>query len=154
AKLVSPKIWRNHRFRVPNSLKIQSLRQKKVPPRGWRNLRWRNTHRKKLMRICVLGFTGKLPLAGVTAHFLQYVLGLRKLGHDVFYIDDGGAAPFDPTHNVKSGDFSYSINYLRRHLGAFGLGERWAYMDYRKNYYGMSKQQTLEVLRTSDLLIN
>src|SRR5262249_47595132 len=83
-----------------------------------------------------------------------YVLGLRKLGHDVFYIDDGGATPFDPIQNSKSADYSYSINYLRRHLEAFGLGERWAYMDYDENYYGLSKQQTLEVLRTSDLLVN
>src|SRR5436309_1666527 len=106
------------------------------------------------MRICVMGFTGKLPLAGVTAHFLQFVLGLRKLGHDAFYIDDGGSSPFDPIQNSKTGDFSYSIEYLRRHTEALGLGERWAYMDYDHNYYGMGKEQTLEVLRTSDLLIN
>lgn len=82
------------------------------------------------------------------------MLGLRKLGHDVFYVDDAGSTPFDPVQNSKTGDYSYSINYLRRHLEAFGLGERWAYMDYDHNYAGMSKQQTLEVLRTSDLLIN
>jgi hypothetical protein len=106
------------------------------------------------MRICVLGFMGKLPLAGVTAHFLQYALGLRKLGHDVYYVDDSGQTPFDPNKNSKSGDFSYSINYLRRHLDALGLAERWSYMDYDENYIGMSKEQTREVLRTSELLIN
>jgi len=106
------------------------------------------------MRISVLGFIGKLPLAGVTGHFLQYLLGLRKLGHDVFYIDDSGARPFDPIHNTKSMDVSYSIDYLSRHLERFGFADRWAYMDYCGNYNGMSQERTHEVLRTSDLLIN
>src|ERR1043166_6436577 len=100
------------------------------------------------MRICVLGFMGRLPLACVTAHFLQYVLGLRKLGHDVFYVDDAGYSPFDPEKNSKTSDFSPSVNYLRRHLEAFDLGDRWAYTDYNNNYYGMSQQQTWDVLRT------
>ena len=38
---VSPNFWRNLVFRVPNSLKIQPLRQKEAPPRGCRNLHWR-----------------------------------------------------------------------------------------------------------------
>jgi hypothetical protein len=29
---------------------------------------------------------GALPVAGLTAHYLQYVLGLRDLGHDVRYL--------------------------------------------------------------------
>ena len=76
------------------------------------------------MRISVLGFIGRLPLAGVTAHFLQYLLGLRTLGHDVFYIDDSGGRPFDPIHNAKTMDASYTIEYLTRHLERFAFADR------------------------------
>jgi hypothetical protein len=106
------------------------------------------------MRISVLGFIGRLPLAGVTAHFLQYLLGLRTLGHDVFYIDDSGGRPFDPIHNAKTMDASYTIEYLTRHLERFAFADRWTYKDPSGNYMGMSKERTHEVLRTSDLLIN
>jgi hypothetical protein len=109
---------------------------------------------KNDMRIAVLGFIGRLPLAGVTAHFLQYLLGLRRLGHDVFYIDDSGGRPFDPIQNTKTMDVPYSVEYLTRHLERFGFANRWTYKDPSGNYMGMSKERTHEVLRTTDLLIN
>lgn len=93
-------------------------------------------------------------MAGVTAYFMQYVLGLKELGHDVFYIEDSGACPYDPIHDTISMDVTYSLDYIRRHLEPFGFRDRWTYADYNGEYTGMSKLQTLDVLRTSDLLIN
>jgi hypothetical protein len=106
------------------------------------------------MRISILGFIGQYPMAGVTAYFLQYALGFLRLGHDVFYVEDGGACPYDPIEDTLSMDVSYSLAYLKRHLEAFGFAGRWTYADYEGRYTGMSRERTYEVLRTSDLLIN
>ncbi len=106
------------------------------------------------MRISVLGFIGQYPMAGVTAYFLQFALGLLKLGHDVFYIEDSGAPPYDPIHDTLTTDTAYTLDYVRRHLEPFGFAERWTYADCDGNYTGMTREQTYEALRTSDLLIN
>lgn len=106
------------------------------------------------MRVAVLGFIGQYPMAGVTAYFLQYALGLKKLGHDVFYIEDSGACPYDPIHDTVSMDVSYSLGFVKRHLEPFGFEGRWTYADYNGNYTGMTRAQTHEILRTSDLLVN
>ena len=47
------------------------------------------------LRIVVTGLIGAIPLAGLTTHYLQYVLGLRDLGHDVLYLEDTGAWYYD-----------------------------------------------------------
>lgn len=107
------------------------------------------------LRISVLGFIGRLPLAGVTSHFLQFVLGLHRLGHDVFYIEDDGSTPFDPVNETRTMDLTYTFEYMARHFEPFGLGDRWTYMDADGNYLGpMSKARAHEVLRTSDVLLN
>jgi len=46
--------------------------------------------------ILVLHLAGQYPMAGVVWQALQYVVGLRQLGHEVYYIEDSGAPPYDP----------------------------------------------------------
>jgi hypothetical protein len=106
------------------------------------------------MRIVVLGLIGQYPLAGMTSYFLQYVLGFRRLGHDVYYLEDNGACPYDPRTDSVSMDVSYTVGYLRRHFEAHDLGDRWAYRDYNGEYYGLPAARVRELLRTADLLVN
>jgi hypothetical protein len=106
------------------------------------------------MRIVVSGIIGQYPLAGVTLSYLQYVLGLRKLGHEVYYLEDNTAWPYNPmTHSVEA-DCSYSLRYLQQVMRSFDLSERWAYADHNLEYFGMSKQAVHEILRTADLYVN
>ena len=46
------------------------------------------------LRIVLLGYVVRGPLAGPTWHHLQYLLGLRELGHDVWYLEDSTDYPF------------------------------------------------------------
>ena len=48
------------------------------------------------LRIVVTGQIAQYPLGGVTWFYLQYVLGLARLGHDVYYIEDSGQWPYSP----------------------------------------------------------
>ena len=47
----------------------------------------------------VVGGIGKLPYAGMTFHYLHYVLGLTELGYDVHYVERQNRAleTYDPT---------------------------------------------------------
>jgi hypothetical protein len=42
------------------------------------------------MRIVVTGLIGQYAFGGVTWDYIQYALGFRSLGHDVWYLEDTG----------------------------------------------------------------
>jgi len=106
------------------------------------------------MRIVVAGIIARYPFGGVTWCSLMYLLGLRALGHEVFYIEDTGECIYDPVQNTISTDSTYGCNYINTALAAFDLGERWAFVDYAGNYFGQSRQRVIDYCRTADLFIN
>ena len=54
----------------------------------------------------------------------MYLLGLRALGHEVFYVEDTGECIYDPEKNALSLEPSYGVDYIQRTLETFGLGNR------------------------------
>ena len=53
------------------------------------------------MRILFAGIIARYPFGGVTWCSLMYLLGLRALGHEVFYIEDTGECVYDPILNTR-----------------------------------------------------
>jgi len=43
------------------------------------------------LRLVVLGMMGRMPLAGVAWQALHYLEGFRRLGADVYYVEDTGS---------------------------------------------------------------
>jgi hypothetical protein len=105
--------------------------------------------------ILVLHLGGQIPLAGVAWQALHYVLGLRRLGHDVWYIDDSGAPPWDPRRQGAADDCSYNVAFLRQMMERFDLGDRWAYWDGTAGrWHGLSGETVGALYRKADALIN
>ena len=77
------------------------------------------------MKILFAGIIARYPFGGVTWCSLMYLLGLRALGHEVFYIEDTGECVYDPLQNTRSTDPSYGTSYINQALEPFGLGDRW-----------------------------
>ena len=107
-------------------------------------------------RIIVFGILFWYPLAGVTYQFLHYLLALRSLGYDPYYIEDSGRWVYDPALNDLSPDASANIAAVAPILEAHGFGGRWAY---RGNYpggrcYGLSDEQILRLYREADAFLN
>ncbi len=106
-------------------------------------------------RIVVLHLAGQIPLAGVAWQALHYVLGLRRLGHDVWYVEDSGARPYDPRRQALGDDCSYNIAFLRHMMERFDLGDRWAFWDAARNeWHGQSGDTVKALYREADALIN
>jgi hypothetical protein len=83
------------------------------------------------------------------------VLGLARLGHDVYYVEDTGAASYDPERGGLVEDCEPAVGYLADVMRRFGLGSRWAYrFGPGGRWYGLSDGRRDEVLRSADLLIN
>jgi hypothetical protein len=106
--------------------------------------------------VVVLGFLGRMPVAGVAWQVLHYLEGFRRLNCDVFYIEDTGDWPYDPMQNAVTGDCRYSVAYLARLLGEHGLGERWGYRAAPEGgcLHGLAESRLAEVLRRADVLVN
>jgi len=107
-------------------------------------------------KIIVFGILFWYPLAGVTYQFLHYLIGLRRLGYDPYYIEDSGRWIYDPRINDISGDATGNIAAVAPILEAHGFRDRWAF---RGNYpdgqcYGMTESQILQLYRDADAFLN
>jgi len=84
----------------------------------------------------------------------MYLLGLRALGHDVFYVEDTGECVYDPIQNTRATDPSYGTNYIHSALEPFGLGDRWSFVNYDGAYHGRSADEVRRYAADADLFIN
>lgn len=108
-----------------------------------------------MTRIVVTGLIAQYPLGGMTWHYLQYVVGLARLGHDVLYLEDSGEWPYNPTEGGTGTDCAFNVRYLDRVLSRFGLGDRWAYcFPDDDRWFGVPGQRRDEMLARADLLLN
>jgi hypothetical protein len=107
-------------------------------------------------KIIVFGILFWYPLAGVTYQFLHYLIGLRRLGYDPYYIEDSGRWIYDPRINDLSPDADGNLEAVVPILEAHGFGERWAF---RGNYpggkcHGMAETELLQLYRDADAFLN
>lgn len=80
------------------------------------------------LRVLVSGRIGSTPLqGGATWAVLQYLLGLRALGHDVWFVEEVAPSELVPTGS----DLSASVNaaYCARVLTRHEFGGRWSLIE-------------------------
>jgi hypothetical protein len=106
--------------------------------------------------VVVWGLLGGYAFGGMSWQALHYVAGLRRLGFDVWYVEDSGHImsmdtmdwAYDPMPNVR---------YLGAHMDRLGLGDRWLYRPYgnRGEWFGNTSAMTAERLyREADAIFN
>ena len=106
------------------------------------------------MKILFAGIIARYPFGGVTWCSLMYLLGLRALGHEVFYIEDTGECIYDPEQDAISSDPAYGTRYIHRALEPFGLGDRWSFINYDGVYHGASQADVRAYCADADLFLN
>jgi hypothetical protein len=106
------------------------------------------------MRILFAGIIARYPFGGVTWCSLMYLLGLRALGHEVFYVEDTGECVYDPVLNTRATDPSYGTTYIHNALEPYGLGDRWSFVNYDGSYHGRSHDEVKKFAADADLFVN
>ncbi len=105
-------------------------------------------------RVIVFGIAFWYPLAGVTYQCAHYLLGMRALGYDVYYVEDIQGDVYDPI----LGDFTYemadNVKLIGPRLDDFGFEGRWACRDCSGNCHGMTESQLNELFQTADICLN
>ncbi|HEV8713145.1 MAG TPA: hypothetical protein VGX03_09980 [Candidatus Binatia bacterium] len=107
-------------------------------------------------KLIVSGILFWYPLAGVTYQFLHYLIGLRRLGYDPYYVEDSGRWIYDPRLNNLSADASGNIAAVAPILQAYGFADRWAFRGHYPDgqCYGMTESQILQLYREADAFLN
>jgi hypothetical protein len=109
------------------------------------------------LSIVLAGSLAQRPhVGGHTWVFLQYLLGLRRLGWDVLFVDrlepemcvgeDGGPSSFADSANLR---------YLSEVMERFGLGEHWSLIyDGGREVAGLDREGVIDRTKRSAALIN
>src|ERR1043165_9433139 len=105
------------------------------------------------MKVLFAGIIARYPFGGVTWCSLMYLLGLRALGHEVFYIEDTGEGVYDPVQTPRPTDPSYGPSYIHNALEPFGLGDRWSFVNYDGTSHGKGAKDVREFCRDAGLQI-
>ncbi|MEO5906197.1 MAG: hypothetical protein ABIQ11_05690 [Saprospiraceae bacterium] len=107
------------------------------------------------LKIVVSGFIGLFPTGGATWDYIQYPLGLKMMGHDVYYIEDTMLYPVYQSSGDNWDDCSFGVDYLKKAMNHVGLENRWAYRDVASGkVFGMSEEALQDLCKTADVLIN
>lgn len=106
-------------------------------------------------RIVVSHLAGQYPLGGIGWQAIHHLIGLARLGHDVYYLEDSGAFPYDPRANAIVWDSGYGIAFLKATMEWFGFGDRWAYRDpVHDQWHGLPAARVGEIYREADAFVN
>ena len=103
----------------------------------------------------MLHLAGRYPLGGIGWQALHYMIGLSRLGHDVYYVEDSGAPPYDPRVKSVVEDSSYARAFVADVMGRFGLSDRWCYVDSVTGvHHGLSRGRLARLYRETDAIFN
>jgi hypothetical protein len=106
------------------------------------------------MKIVFSGVIGRLPVGGHAWIAMQYLVGLRELGHDVMFLEDAGDESWVYNWDTEqlTTALDYPSAYVRDCLEPFGFEGRWIYRAGAASA-GMSVEQCRRFCRDADLLL-
>lgn len=106
--------------------------------------------------IVIAGSLAQKPGRGGHAWvFLQYLLGFRRLGWDVLFLDAMASdACVDADGAGAAPERSVNLTYLRDVMSRAGLADSWAIVVDRTGIYGARRDHVLARLKQSAMLLN
>ena len=110
-----------------------------------------------MARIVVAGYMVRHPVAGNLLAFFHYVLGLRRLGHDVLYLEESGwpGACYDPIKRELGDDPSTGLRIVRELLASYDVDVPVCYVNHELgSVEGIAWSDARAALETADLLLN
>lgn len=111
-------------------------------------------HRPKIV---LLGMMTKMPVAGVVWQTMHYLVGLQRLGFDVYYVEDHARTPSMLMQTEADDGAGRAARFIAQNLSRFDIGaDRWCYRARHDagQYYGLSEGALNGVYREAALIIN
>ena len=108
------------------------------------------------LRLLVLGMMGRAPFGGQTWLYLNWLSGLQRLGHEVWYVEDDLVWPYDPEQNRVTDDCRYAVAHVAECTKRIGLGDRWVFRLLARTgaCWGLSETGLRDLYARADALLN
>lgn len=108
------------------------------------------------LKLVVLGMMGRCPFGGQTWLYLNWLRAFTRLGHEVWYVEDDTAWPYDPKQNTVTDDCRYAVRHIAESLERIGMANRWAFRlaDRPDACWGLSASQLDALYKNCDALLN
>lgn len=110
----------------------------------------------KRTKVIVFGIAFYYPLAGVTYQFLHYLLGLRQLGFDPYYVEDSTRRVYDPTIGDMTEDAGRNVEQVGTIFDDYGFKGRWVYRSHygEQTCFGMTCLELAQLYRDAEAFLN
>jgi glycosyltransferase involved in cell wall biosynthesis len=107
-------------------------------------------------KIVLLGMMTTMPVAGIVWLTIPYLVGLRRLGYDVYYVEAHARTPSMLMSAPDDDGAALAADFIDRVMRRFGFGNRWAYHALHADgrVYGLSELALQELYRSADFLFN
>jgi len=108
------------------------------------------------LRIAVGGLAATFPFGGMFWHYMQFVIGLRQLGHEVLYVEDIGRWCYDPVRRTYVEGGAANAAVFERNLLKLepALRHCWMFRDAAGAVYGRDRNSAKEFCASADLFLN
>src|SRR5438067_4727018 len=107
-------------------------------------------------KIVLLGTMTTMPVAGIVWLTVPYLLGLRRLGYDVYYVEAHARTPSMLMSAPEDDGAALAASFIDRTMRRFGFEDRWAYHALHADgrVYGLNESALQELYRSADFLFN
>lgn len=102
------------------------------------------------------GYMVRYPLGGMLSWGLQWLIGLKRLGHKVVFVEKSHYPDscYNPRLRSVGNDYEYGLKTTAELLSRFGFPDQWCYVDYYGNYHGMPRERIEATFREADLYLD
>ena len=107
-------------------------------------------------KIVLLGMMSKIPVAGNIWLVIQYLVGFRRLGYDVYYVEAHARTPSMFMETEDDDSSAQAASLIASVMDRFDFGDKWAFHALHDDgrCYGMSESQLKQLYQSADLIIN
>lgn len=108
-------------------------------------------------KIVLLGIMSKMPVAGMVFLTVQYLVGLKRMGYDVYYVEAHARTPSMFMTSAEDDSSVLAARFISDVMTRFDLGDdHWAFHALHDDgrCYGVSEAQLKELYRSAALILN
>jgi hypothetical protein len=106
--------------------------------------------------IVLLGMMTPMPVAGVVWQTVHYLVGLQRLGYDVYYVEAHARTPGMLMERDDDDGSAIAAEFIARVMRRFDLGDRWAFHARHDEgrVYGLDEGRLNRLYDSAELIIN
>jgi hypothetical protein len=108
-------------------------------------------------KIVLLGTMSKMPVAGIVFMTMQYLVGLKRLGYDPYYVEAHARTPSMLMESASDDSSALAAEFIAGMMKRFDLGnDHWAFHALHADgrCYGMSEEQLYQLYQSAGLILN